>query len=264
MITTVGRVVEHPVRRRVEQLMGMPVSLAVRGPGADDPAVETAWQAVLAELRWVDATFSTYRDDSAVSRINRGELTTAQAPPELREVLELAEAARRDTAGAFDVRYRRAVGDDRLDPSGVVKGWAIERAARHLAALEDVDHCLSGGGDLVCSAAPGRPVWRIGIEDPRRPSALVATVPVRRGAVATSGAAHRGAHVLDARTGRPPVGVASVTVVADSLTAADVDATAAWAQGWQAASWLRGRPGRTGLVVWQDGTRTLIGAEPAA
>ena len=106
---------------------------------------------------------------------------------------------------------------------------------------------------------PARPAWRIGIEDPRDPGKIIATVPVRRGAVATSGTVHRGSHLLDARNGRPPAGVASVTVIADSLTAADIDATAAYAQGHRAAAWLRGRPGRSGLVVWADGTRTVIG-----
>ncbi|HEX3261866.1 MAG TPA: FAD:protein FMN transferase [Pseudonocardia sp.] len=51
----------------------------------------------------------------------------------------------------------------------------------------------------------GRP-WRIGIEDPWDPTTLAAVVPLRTGAVATSGSAHRGAHIVDARTGRAPGG----------------------------------------------------------
>jgi len=86
----------------------------------------------------------------------------------------------------------------------------------------------------------------------------VAVVPVHTGAVATSGTAHRGAHLVDARTGRPPLGVASVTVVAASLTDADIDATAAYAQGTDAARWLQTRPGRAGLIVWADGSTTGV------
>ena len=85
----------------------------------------------------------------------------------------------------------------------------------------------------------------------------MATVPVRCGAVATSGTAHRGQHLRDARTGRPPTGVASVTVIGPSSTA-DIDATAAYAHGARAADWLRTQPGRTGLVVWADGTTTTV------
>ena len=78
------------------------------------------------------------------------------------------------------------------------------------------------------------------------------------GAVATSGTAHRGRHLVDARTGRAPGGVASVTVVAGSLTWADIDATAAYAQGPEAGHWLETRPGRSGLVVWADGSTTVV------
>jgi FAD:protein FMN transferase len=81
---------------------------------------------------------------------------------------------------------------------------------------------------------------------------------VRNGAVATSGLAHRGAHVVDARTGAVPDGVGSVTVVADDLTWADIDATAAFALGAGAADWLRSR-GRTGLVVDDRGKAALVG-----
>ena len=107
---------------------------------------------------------------------------------------------------------------------------------------------------LVPAAAP----WRIGIEHPHDPSRLVAVVPVATGAVATSGTAHRGDHLVDARSGRPPIGVASVTVVAASLTWADIDATAAYAHGQDAVRWLRTRPGRGALVVWADGSTTLV------
>jgi len=87
---------------------------------------------------------------------------------------------------------------------------------------------------------------------------VLAVVPVLSGAVATSGTAHRGSHLVDARTGRAPAGVASVTVVAGSLTCADIDATAAYAHGPEAAHWLETRPGRSGLVVWADGTTTVV------
>jgi thiamine biosynthesis lipoprotein len=233
--------------------MGMPISLALRGRHADDTPALAAWAAVLADLRETDRAFSTYRADSVISRLGRGEITLADCPPEIGEVLALGAAAERDSRGAFAV-HRGGV----LDPSGVVKGWAAERAAAHLADLPDTDFCLSAGGDVTCRTLdPTGPPWRIGIEDPHDPSRLVAVVPVHTGAVATSGAAHRGAHVVDARTGRPPSGVASVTVIGGSLTAVDIDATAAYALGPDAVGWLRTRP-YTALVVHGDGTTTRI------
>jgi thiamine biosynthesis lipoprotein len=129
------------------------------------------------------------------------------------------------------------------------------------ARLPDTDFCLSAGGDMVCHTDdPDGVAWRIGLEDPFDPTRLIGTVPVRRGAVATSGSAHRGAHIVDARTGTPPSRVAQVTVIAESLTSADIDATAAYALGEEAATWLRTRTGRSGLVVWDDGRAEVIGS----
>ena len=243
--------------------MGMPVSLALRGLHTEDDVARRAWERCVADLAEVDRVFSTYREDSAVSRLSRGEIDLAECPPEVHEVLALGEQARVESEGAFDVRRPGPDGVPTLDPSGVVKGWAVQRASCALLALPDTDVCLSAGGDLVCHVADdARPAWQIGIEDPHDPQRLVARVEVRRGAVATSSAAHRGEHIIDARTGGTPDEIASVTVVADDLTWADIDATAAYAMGADALTWLRTRSGRRGVVVWRDGRRDVFDALP--
>jgi FAD:protein FMN transferase len=248
-----------PTARYVEHVMGMPISLALRGRHTDDATAAAAWAEAMAVLREADRVFSTYRSDSFISRLRREEIGLEHCPPEVAEVLALGDAAERESAGAFSIRLPGPDGQVVLDPSGVVKGWAAERAAGALADLPDTDFCLSAGGDMTCRTADpdGRP-WRIGIEDPADPTRVLAVIPVLTGAVATSGTAHRGQHLLDARTGRPPEGVASVTVVAGSLTWADIDATAAYAHGLGAVSWLETRPGRSGLVVWADGATTVV------
>jgi len=249
-----------PVRRYAEQVMGMPISLALRGAHTRDASALDAWSACLADLRVTDRVFSTYRDDSHVSRLSRGEIGLDECPAVVREVLDLAERARLESGGAFDVRRPGPDGTVVLDPSGVVKGWAVQRASVHLRSLDDTDFCLSAGGDMVCHVADDeRPPWQVGIEDPRDPDSLVATVEVRRGAVATSSAAHRGAHIVDARIGAVPDALASVTVLANDLTWADIDATAAYAMGAGALAWLRERPGRRGLVVRSDGHTDVFG-----
>jgi thiamine biosynthesis lipoprotein len=238
--------------------MGMPISLALRGRHADDVLGAAAWASALAVLHEADRVFSTYRADSAISRLGRGELDLGNCPPEVGEVLALGEAARSDSGGAFAVR-RCGV----LDPSGVVKGWAAERAAAHLRALAATDFCLSAGGDITCRTLDPRAApWRIGIEDPHDPDRIIAVVPVRTGAVATSGTARRGAHIVDARTGLPPQDIASVTVIGTCLTAADIDATAAFALGPHAERWLTRRRHTAALIVAPDGSTTLV--EPRA
>ena len=257
---TVTRASAAAVHRHVEQVMGLPVSLALRGKYADSARATDAWWAAVEQLREVDRVFSTFRPDSFVSRLGRGEIEVSDCPPEVAEVLALGEAARIASAGAFDVRRRGPDGVLRLDTDGVVKGWAVERAAHAFDGLEETDLCLAAGGDMVCRVAdPDGSPWRIGIEDPHDPQRLAAVVPVLTGAIATSGTAHRGRHIVHAVTGAVPSGVASVTVVSASLTWADLDATAAFAMGPDALAWLRTRPGRTGLVVREDGTTETFG-----
>ena len=236
--------------RYVGHVIGMPVSLALRGRHTRDAQARQAWASVLRWLEYVDVTFSTYRPDSAVSRIDRGELAVSDAPADVRQVLDLAERAHRATAGWFSVWLPGDGARRRLDPSGLVKGWAVDRAAAYLAELDDTDHCLSAGGDLVCTtgvhdAAP----WRVGVEDPADPSRTVAVVPMLAGGCATSGDLHRGPHVVDPWTGVPARPGGSVTVVGPSLTWADVWATAGYARGDAALGWLAELCPLTAVVV---------------
>jgi thiamine biosynthesis lipoprotein len=253
-----------PAHRRVANVMGMPISLAIRGRHAGDERGAAAWESALATLRDADRVFSTYRPDSLISRLARGELRLQDCPPEVVEVLELGERARQESGGAFDIRRPGPDGAPVLDPSGVVKGWAVERAAQALDALPATDFCLSAGGDMVCRVKrAGAAPWRIGIEDPRNPGRVLAVAPLFNDAIATSGSAHRGDHVVDARSGRPPLQLASVTVIGPDLVWADIDATAAFALDSAAVRWLEGRSGRRGLVVSSSGESTLFGVQPS-
>jgi FAD:protein FMN transferase len=236
-------------QRHVEHCMGTVFSIDVRAPGVDGAAVAR----VVEFLHWVDETFSTYRPESAVSRLRRGEVALRDCPPEVAEVLDRCRELSVETDGYFDCRAGGV-----LDPSGFVKGWAIERASDLLAVAGSVNHCVNGGGDVQCTGqpAPGRP-WRVGIADPSDPRRLVATVTGDRLAVATSGTAQRGAHIVDPRTGATPTAFRSVTVVGTSLALVDAYATAAFAAGADAPRWLRGR-GLRALLVDADGRLTTI------
>ena len=137
-----------------------------------------------------------------------------------------------------------------LDPSGLVKGWAVERAAAALAGLGGVDWLVNAGGDVL-----GRGHARAGLagrrRGPARPHAgCSASCRCGTGAVATSGTAARGRHLLDPRTGRPvPDHLLSATVVGPSLTWADVLATAAFVEGPAALDRVAALPGYEALLV---------------
>ncbi|MER7485383.1 FAD:protein FMN transferase [Streptomyces sp. NPDC126497] len=228
--------------------MGTVFSFDVRG--GEPAVVRAALQEAVAELHRVDEVFSTYRDDSQISRLARGELDVGECDPEVAEVLGLAAEAERASDGWFSPRYR-----GRLDPTGIVKGWAAERAARRLAAAGATGVSVNGGGDVQVLGAPGagRP-WRVGVSDPLRPGGLAAVVSAAGAAelaVATSGTAERGDHVVDPRTGRPAVtDLVAVTVVAPRLTWADCWATAAFAMGSrEGLRWLESLPEVEALLI---------------
>ncbi len=225
----------------VRPVMGMPVSIHVRGRAARGAEMAGAVAAAYAELRRLDGLLSPFRAESEVSRFDRGELAAADAGPELREVLDLCALAWRRTGGFFDPWLPRPDGSRRFDPCGLVKGWAVERALSLVVAVGGHDVLVDAGGDVATYCVSGRP-WRVGVEDPADRSRLLRLFEVGTGAVATSGLAARGAHVLDPHTGRPATALSSVTVVGPSLTWADVDATAALARGTDAARWLATRP----------------------
>ncbi|HEX4728852.1 MAG TPA: FAD:protein FMN transferase, partial [Jatrophihabitans sp.] len=141
-----------------------------------------------------------------------------------------------------------------LDPSGYVKGWAIQRASELLVAAGSTSHSINGGGDVACvGLADDRP-WRLGIVDPRSPDQVLATVAGADLALATSGIAERGQHVLDPHTGRPPEsGLLSLSVSAGSVIDSDVYATAGFAMGDAARVWLADR-GIRAFAVYADGS----------
>uniref|UniRef100_A0AAU1ZQ82 FAD:protein FMN transferase n=1 Tax=Streptomyces sp. NBC_00093 TaxID=2975649 RepID=A0AAU1ZQ82_9ACTN len=226
--------------RRVEHIMGFPISLRID----DENAPAEAADAVFAWLHEVDARFSPFKDDSEVSRLDRGELETDELSTDLTEVLGLCEEYRVATKGAFDVRLPGRG----LDPCAMVKGWAVQRAADLLAAAGVRTYCLNAGGDVV---AAGRP-WRVGVRHPEHADQLCTVLELTEGGVATSARYERGDHILDGRTGRPATGLLSLTVVAATLTEADATATAAFAMGVEGVDWAAARKGCEVFAVDAD------------
>jgi FAD:protein FMN transferase len=222
----------EPHTVRVEHVMGTVFSLVVRGAAPPEDAVEAA----MAWLHDVDARFSTYREDSEIRRLDRGELLIADASADVREVLDRCMQLHLQTRGFFDVR---ATG--KLDPSALVKGWAAQRAADMLGPGE---FCLNAGGDVVARGSG----WRVGIQHPLERDAVAARVLASDLAVATSGAYERGAHI--ASDGR----VLSVTVTGPDLGTADAYSTAAFAMGADGPAWTLGLRGYEAMTILTEGT----------
>lgn len=223
--------------------MGTVVSIQVRG----DLDATAAFRDAVVLLHEVDAQFSTYRADSAVSRFGRGEPSFIEVP-ELALVAAACADLKVATDGAFDAWAGGA-----FDPSAYVKGWAVDRVGAVLVEHGLADWSINAGGDVLVRARQDAPVWRIGVQHPFDPDALATTLQARRLAVATSGSYFRGGHILDPHTGAAAAGAASTTVIGPSLAIADALSTAAFVLGADGPELVSHQAGYECWTVLPDG-----------
>jgi thiamine biosynthesis lipoprotein len=251
---------------RVEQVMGTAFGVDVRDSDVAGESVESAIDMVFESLREVDARFSTYRGDSEISRLSRGQVLPRDCHADVREVLWLCDEVERASGGVFSARR-----DGALDPSALVKGWSAERAALILQLAGMRSFSINAGGDVLLrgEAAPGE-AWRVGIRHPDDPKRMAAVLALRSGGVATSGLYERGPHIAPARAGSAMPELLSMTVVGASLTYADAYSTAAFAMGTRGVRWVAEvLPGYEAYAVtaerravWTPGMDALLQAAP--
>jgi FAD:protein FMN transferase len=241
--------------KRVDAIWGTAIGVDVRDT-ADDPALDGVFE----WFDFVDRVFSTWRDDSDISRLGRGEVTINEVHADVRRVLELCDRVSIQSGGAFDItvgadpRVDPRPGLGPIDPSGLVKGWALDQAAVMLRTAGFNNFTINAGGDVVVAGRPAHgEEWRVGIQHPWCRHQVVAVVSGEDIAVATSGRYERGEHVVDPRTGKPPKGLMSVTVIGNNLAMADGYATAALVLGDEGMPWLASLDGFEGLAITDDG-----------
>ena len=236
--------------KQTRLMMDMPITIEI----ADSDAPEAAAAPAFEFFAWVDATFSPYRPDSEIARINDGRLSLAQASQPVREIFQLAEETREDTGGYFDIRR-----GGRFDPSGIVKGWAIHNAALVLRRQGYANLSVDAGGDIqVYGESPDGGPWRIGIRSPFEPDASVKTLALTDCGVATSGTYFRGEHIYNPLRAGPLEGsVASLTVIGPNIYEADRFATAAFAMGAQGVDFVEGLVGFEAYQIDGAGVATF-------
>jgi len=240
--------------------MGMPIGVDVCDPDIESRTVDRVYE----WLRFVDVTFSTYREDSEISRLNRGEITLEQTHPAVRSVLRRCERLRVQTDGYFDIRaplhstvQATVEGEDRrpIDPSGLVKGWSVAGAARILDKAGARNYCVNAGGDArLRGRSWSGERWRVGIQHPMIRDRLAAVLLASDVGIATSGAYEQGEHIIDPHTGSPSEGVLSVTIVGPDVATADAYATAAYAMGPKGAQWCAALGDYAAMVILAEGT----------
>jgi FAD:protein FMN transferase len=230
--------------RAVRDVMGMPVTMEVRDPGVGARALVEAY----ADLRRMDALLSPFRAESEVSRVDRGELALECADPLLRQVLDLCGRYERATGGCFSCWL-----GGRLDPCGLVKGWAVDRACSILERHGARNYLVDAGGDVVARGHSGAGTpWRVGIRHPVERLRVARVVLASDLSVATSGTYEKGPHIHDPRTGRPATELSSLTVVGPDIVEADVHATAAFVMGAAGLELVEALPGYEAFAIRPD------------
>lgn len=243
-----------------EPVMGTVVTFDLYDEEAASTDLTDYLDEAISALHEADNVFSTFKNESPLSRLRRGEITLEQCPPVVLEVLDHCEEARTISDGWFDP-WSLPGG---LDPTGYVKGWAAQRALNLLRPSGIGGALVNAAGDTASFGGPqaGTP-FRIGIVDPAATQSLACIVH-SPGAVATSGIYERGAHLIDPHTGRPMSRALSATVTGNDLGLADAFATALAVAGVSVLPLIEATEHFEGLVIDTDNVHVMTSNFPIA
>jgi thiamine biosynthesis lipoprotein len=232
--------------KKEADIMGMGVRVEIV-----DTVNEQDIEEVFEYLRGVDAQFSPYKSTSEVEKINRGKIEEAEYSREMRHVLDLAEQTKQETNGYFDVWN-----EGRLDPSGIVKGYAIWESAKLLKKTYENFSVEIAGDAQVCGSKSGQK-WKVGVKNPFNPEEIIKVFELTDRGIATSGNYARGEHIYDPVVGKKANEIASVTVIGPNAYEADRMATAAFAMGEKGIEFIEQLDGFEGYMVKKDKTAVM-------
>jgi len=238
-------------------LMGMPITVEV----VDVSVTAQALENVFAYFTSVEERFSTYKEGSEISRINAGLLQLPDASADMRAVFALAEETKQLTLGYFDIRRS----DGTIDPSGLVKGWAILRAARMLEREGFRRYYVEAGGDIqVGGRSADGDAWRVGIRNPFAPEQIIKIVSIHDRGIATSGTYLRGQHIYNPHDPHASLTeTVSITVIGPDVYEADRFATAAFAMGRDGIRFIERLPGFEAYMIDAAGIASMTSDFPS-
>ncbi len=229
--------------KQTELIMGMPITIEIV-----DSSDHDLLQSMFDYFRAVDDRYSPYKPDSELTKINEG-LARNKLSSEMTMILDLCEQTRQDTNGYFNIRH-----DGKLDPSGLVKGWAVNQVADKLLQAGHDNFYVEAGGDIQAHghAADGGP-WRVGIRSPFNMQTIVKTLAIQDGGgVATSGTYIRGQHIYNPVEESTSASIQSLTVIGPNIYDADRFATAAFAMGSGGIAFIQALPGLEAYMITDD------------
>lgn len=236
--------------KQTKTLMGMHITIEV----ADELVTRKDIDEVFRYFTYIDEKFSTYKDTSEISKINNGKLHEAMYSRDMKVILLLSEQTKKATNGHFNIMH-----DGQIDPSGLVKGWAIWQAANMLKKKGFGNFYVDAGGDIqvVGKNSRGMP-WTVGIRNPFKSGEIVKVLQLNNKGIATSGTSIRGQHIYNPHDSNADLSeIVSFTVIGPNIYEADRFATAAFAMGFRGIYFIENLTGFEAYVIDKNGIATF-------
>lgn len=233
--------------KKTNIIMGMPITVEVVGDNTQK-FINNTFKYFIE----VDERFSTYKSTSEISQVNRG-LPKKDWSQDMIAVLDLCESTKKLTKGYFDIKHK-----NKLDPSGLVKGWAINKAASRLTHSGVENFYIEAGGDIQAQGtSANNDPWLIGLRSPFNINEIIKVVILTNQGIATSGTYVRGQHIYNPHDPDQNLDyIKSLTVIAPNVYEADRFATAAYAMGKAGISFIEETPELEGYMVGSDRVAT--------
>ncbi len=234
---------QNPNMKLTKLLMGMPITIEIQEESVD----KKIFDKVFDYFKWVDKTFSPYKDSSEVSKLNNN--PGFKISSHMEEILNLSNITFNQTNGYFRVHI-----NGKFDPSGIVKGWSIQNAAKILLNKGYKNFYVDAGGDIQTSGFNhSGSKWKVGIRNPFDTKTIVKIVHLHDSAVATSGNYFRGEHIFNPYSRKNDNNnLVSLTVVGPNIFDADRFATAAYAMGKESLNFIDRISDYEAFAIFED------------
>ncbi len=230
-------------------LMGMPITVEIPKESLALNSIDQVFD----YFNCVEQKFSPYKETSEVSKVNQGLLPINEYSTDMEQVLKLCEETKSLTDGYFDIFH-----NGKIDPSGLVKGWAIYNASKILDKYEFQNYYIEAGGDIqVKGKNEKNELWRIGIRNPFNIQEIIKIVQIGNQGIATSGTYIRGQHVYNPHQRNQDISeIVSLTVIGPNIYEADRFATAVFAMGKRGIEFIEKLNGFEGYQIDKQGIGT--------
>lgn len=230
--------------------MGMPIIIEIIDPQAN----QEIFDIVFNYFHSVDQKFSPFKKTSELTKLNQGVLSLSKASTAMQGIFRLAKQTQLETNGYFNIKV-----DGKYNPSGIVKGWAINHAAGLLSKKGFKNYYVGAGGDIQTNGNnKKKEKWCIGIQNPFNLKEIIKKIIVSGQGVATSGTYIRGNHIYNPhRFFTPSTEIVSLTVIGPNIYNADRFATAAFAMGKQGINFIEQLSGFEGYQIDNKGIATM-------